>query len=77
MQANLLTIDPAGIYDDGALVLSLGLTHAALADARRQGDLRFRRVGRRVIYTGRALLDWLESHPAATVPASARQEAGR
>ena len=36
-------IDPDAIYDDGALVLTLGLTHAAIATARRSGQLRYTR----------------------------------
>ncbi len=57
-------IDPDGIYDDGALVLSLGLTHAALQRARRDGRLRHIRSGRRILYRGQWLLDWL--HATAT-----------
>ena len=59
MAANL-SIDPNGIYDDGTLVLALGLTHATLARARREGRLRFTREGKQVLYLGRWLLDWLE-----------------
>lgn len=55
-----LTIDPTGVYDDGTLVLALGLTHATLARARREGRLRYTRKGRRVLYLGRWLLAWLE-----------------
>ena len=54
-------IDPAGIYDDSALVLGLGLTHAALARARRAGELRFSRKGMRTLYRGQWILDWLEA----------------
>lgn len=53
-------IDPAAVYDDGALVLTLGLTHAALSEARRSGDLRFFKNGRRVLYRGQWVLDWLD-----------------
>ncbi len=55
-------IDPDAIYDDGALVLALGLTHAALTTARRRGRLRHTRSGRRILYRGQWILDWLESH---------------
>ena len=41
------SIVPDGVYDDGALVLGLGVTHAALAQARREGELRYTRKGRR------------------------------
>jgi hypothetical protein len=56
-------IDPHGIYDDGALVLSLGLTHAALRRARRAGSLRHTRSGRRILYLGQWVLDWFEGEP--------------
>ena len=55
-----VNIEADGIYDDGALVLALGLTHATLSRARRAGHLRFTRKGKRVLYRGRWILDWLE-----------------
>ncbi len=58
--ASTLTIEPNAIYDDGALVLGLSLTHAALARARRAGELRFARKGKRVLYRGQWIIDWLE-----------------
>ena len=54
-------IEPDAVYDDGALVLTLGLTHAAISRARRRGDLRYAREGRRVLYRGQWIIDWLES----------------
>jgi hypothetical protein len=54
-------IEPDGIYDDGVLVLSLGLTHAALQRARRSGQLRHKRSGRRIHYRGQWVLDWLQA----------------
>ena len=54
-------IAPDGIYDDGVLVLTLGLTHAAIARARRDKRLRYTRNGRRVLYRGQWIIDWLES----------------
>ena len=53
-------IEPNGIYDDGTLVLGLGLTSATLSRARREGRLRFTRKGKRVLYLGRWILEWLE-----------------
>lgn len=47
------------VYDDGALVLGLGLTHAALRRARRSGELRYVRKGQRVLYRGAWVLEWL------------------
>lgn len=59
-------IDPDAIYDDSALVLTLGLTHAAIARARRTGRLRHTQNGRRILYRGRWIIDWLESDAQAT-----------
>jgi hypothetical protein len=56
-----LRIEPDAIYDDGMLCLSVGLTHAALATARRTGRLRYTRAGNRTLYLGRWVLAWLES----------------
>jgi hypothetical protein len=63
-------IDPHGVYDDGAVVLALDISTATLAHARRVGRLRYTRQGRRVLYLGQWLLEWL----AADAPASARRE---
>ncbi len=53
-------IDPEAIYDDGALVVGLGVTQATLGRARRDGHLRSTRKGKRVLHLGRWVLDWLE-----------------
>ena len=63
LPANALVIEPTGVYDDAALVLGLGLTHATLARARRDGRLRFSRKGRRVLYLGQWVLNWLAADP--------------
>jgi hypothetical protein len=52
-------IDPHGVYDDGALLLALDIPTATLARAHRDGRLRYTRQGRRVLYLGQWLLDWL------------------
>lgn len=54
-------IDPAAIYDDGAVVTALDIPSTALIRARRAGRLRYTRQGRRVLYLGRWVLDWLEA----------------
>jgi hypothetical protein len=54
-------INPDAIYDDGALHFELGLTAAAVARARRSGRLRHTRQGRRILYLGRWILDWLNA----------------
>ncbi len=52
-------IDPDQWYDTGTVVLALDLSSSTLARARRKGQLRYTRKGRRVLYLGRWLLDWL------------------
>jgi hypothetical protein len=53
------TIDPAAVYDEAAVILSFDLSSDMLARARRRGDLRSSRRGRRTYYLGQWLLDWL------------------
>ena len=55
-----MRIDTEAVYDDGDLVLGLGLTHAALLAARKSGALRYARVGQRTLYRGEWLKEWLE-----------------
>lgn len=54
-------IEPEAVYDDAALVLGLGVTYAALARSRRAGTLRASRKGRRTLYRGQWVLDWLDA----------------
>lgn len=67
-----ILIDPEAIYDDGSLRQALGLTDAALANARRAGTLRHTRQGKRTLYLGKWILSWLENQatpqPEATRP---------
>jgi hypothetical protein len=65
-------IDPAAVYDDGAVLLALGLSSATLARARREGRLRHSRKGKRTFYLGQWLIDWLaaDSDPARGKEAS-------
>jgi len=56
-----LRIEPNEVYDDGSLYLTLGLTAATLGRARRCGALRHTRQGRRVLYLGQWVLDWLKA----------------
>jgi hypothetical protein len=57
-------IEPEEHYDDGSLHQSLGLTDAALANARRARTLRYARQGKRTLYLGKWILAWLESQAA-------------
>jgi hypothetical protein len=54
-------IDPAAVYDDGAIVLALNIPSSTLARARREGRLRYTRQARRPLYIGQWVLDWLAS----------------
>jgi hypothetical protein len=54
-----MQIDPQAVYDDGAIVLALDVSSTTLAKARREGRLKFTRQGRRVLYMGQWILDWL------------------
>lgn len=54
------SIEPDDIYDDAALVLTFGLTFAALARARRVEGLRHVRRCGRFLYRGQWLIEWLE-----------------
>jgi hypothetical protein len=67
-------VDPEAVYDDGALYQTFGLTAAALSSARRAGTLRYTRQGKRTLYLGKWILDWLESQ-AAPVTSRHRGEA--
>lgn len=58
-----IKIDPDAIYPEGSVVLFLEIPSSALARARREGALRFRRVGGRTLYLGQWLLDWLGQTP--------------
>jgi hypothetical protein len=58
------TIEDSSIYDDGSLVIGLGIPSSRLARARRSGSLRFTRVAGRPMYLGRWLLRWLEGDGA-------------
>jgi hypothetical protein len=57
-------IDPETIYDTGAVVLALDVPSSTLARARREGRLRYSRQGRRVLYLGKWLLEWLATDAA-------------
>ena len=56
-----VSIAPDDVLDDGALYLALGLTPATLSQARRSGDLRFSRKGKRTFYLGQWVLDWIKA----------------
>ena len=53
-------IDPNAVYDGSALSVGLGISAKSLANARLAGDLRHAREGRRILYVGQWVLDWLE-----------------
>lgn len=61
-----MRIDAEAVYDDGTLLLALGLTSATLTRARRNRELRYTRKGKRNLYLGRWVLDWLASETAVS-----------
>jgi len=67
-----ILISPEAIYDDRSSRQSLGLTDAALANARRAGTLRYTRQGKPTLYLGKWILSWLESQagPDPAAPTS-------
>jgi hypothetical protein len=70
-------IEPEAIYDDGSLHQVLGLTLSTLAASRRTGALRYSRQGKRTLYRGAWVLDWLETtatKPDLTQPKAPRPE---
>jgi hypothetical protein len=60
-----VTIHPTGIYSTDALCAMLDVSPQTLADARRAGELRSTRKGRRVIYLGEWVLTWLRQSAEA------------
>jgi hypothetical protein len=56
-------IDPDAVLDDGALLMEFGISAATLARARREGKLRYTRKGRRILYLGVWILNWLQMDP--------------
>jgi hypothetical protein len=60
MPGSLLSIDPRAVYSEGALSLALEVPLATLLRARREGRLRYSRQGRRVLFLGQWIIDWLE-----------------
>jgi hypothetical protein len=68
MPATGTRIDPAAVYDDAALYSALEISYQALARARREGRLRFTRKGRRILYLGEWVIEWLSD--GATILAS-------
>jgi hypothetical protein len=67
-------LTPDAVYDDGALYCALGLTAAALARARRSGQLRYTRQGNRILYLGQWVVSWLRAsaEPREEVPSVTR-----
>jgi hypothetical protein len=61
-----LPIQADAVYDDGVLILALGITHATLARARKSGELRFTRKGKRALYLGRWVLEWMHAPACGT-----------
>jgi hypothetical protein len=56
-----ITIHPTGIYCTDDLCVMLDVSPDTVADARRAGALRWVRKGRRILYLGQWVLDWLSA----------------
>jgi hypothetical protein len=54
-------IDPDAVYDDALLYAAMEVSAATLVVARREGRLRYSRQGRRILYLGRWVLEWLQA----------------
>jgi hypothetical protein len=54
-----IQIDPDAFYDDNKLYIALELSSQTLTRARLAGELRFARKGRRTLYLGQWVIDWL------------------
>ena len=70
----VLRLDDDAIYDDGSLVLTLGVTPTKLAKARRTGTLRYSRCAGRNLYFGRWVREWIEAPAQGNPTASDQRE---
>jgi hypothetical protein len=61
MPHTIATIHPTAVYSNDDLSSLIDVSPDALAKARRSGALRWVRKGRRVIYLGEWVLDWLRA----------------
>jgi hypothetical protein len=61
MHSEPITIQADAFYDDWTLSDALGVPLGTLGGARRSGSLRFTRKGKRILYKGSWVLDWLDS----------------
>jgi len=66
MSETEIQIEPDGVYDDDRVYLAWEVSAQTLARARREGRLRFSRQGRRILYLGRWLLEWLQAASTQT-----------
>jgi helix-turn-helix protein len=64
MPEDVVTINPQSLYTSWQLSAMLDVGEATLAKARRAGELRSVRKGRRVLFLGEWVLDWLQKEPA-------------
>ena len=61
MQSGPITIQTDAFYDDWVLSEALGLPLGTIVTARRTGALRFTQKGKRTLYKGSWVVDWLDS----------------
>lgn len=60
-----ITIQPTGVYSTDDLCAMLDVSPETLAYARRLGELKATRKGRRIIYLGEWVLAWLREPEVA------------
>jgi hypothetical protein len=58
-------IKPGAFYDDAAVLKLLGFDVRTQKHARDSGELRFTQKGKRILYRGEWLLDWLMPREAS------------
>ncbi len=66
MHSEPITILSDAFYDDWSLSEALELPLGTIVAARRAGDLRFTRKGKRTLYKGSWVVSWLDSSSSQT-----------
>jgi len=62
-------IKPQALYDGAALQADIGLPAAAVRRARKSGKLRYTRQGKKLLYLGQWVLDFLAAESKTEVSA--------
>ena len=65
-----IRIDQDSIYDDDSLYSALGVSARTLSRARQKGQIRFSRKGKRILYLGQWVLEWIRTDGSSQEGAS-------